>query len=648
TDSNPPQPANVSLTLPQIQETTAGASFTLTVDVAADAPLLWESLQLTPDFDSAYFALLGSTAPTEASPRATYTFQVNRLTGDDFSTAIAISGSAVSANGLPATVTGSSCQVRITTLKPSSVALSLPSSVAVAANTSFTVRADLAPSGEIDWASVSLTPAFDSGKLSFVSATTPSASAPYVDLTFRVAALTGADHTTTLSLTGTATSANGLPATVSTASSTLAITTLKPATVKLATSASLSAVAGTRISLPVTLTVTGEIDWSSVQLTPSYDATKMTFVSATAPTAANPKATLTFDIARLTGADLTSSIALSGSAVSANGLPATVTGSSCQVRITTLKPSSVALSLPSSVAVTASTTFTVRVSLTQNGGINWSSVSLKRTFDASKLTFVSATTPSASAPYVDMTFRVAALTGADHSTKLSVTGTATSTNGLAATVGTASSSLNITTLKPSKISLTMQNASAKTLSSVNVTVQVSVSGGINWSTLALTPSYDKAKLTLTGTKAATAASPQVVYTFKVLEQHGENLFADISVTGKATSSNGLAATVAGASCRLTITDSNPPVDPTVVPPWTNSDCNGDGRLSWNDYDLAHQRVSRCHRKTRPENHSATDLKIHTSVCQALGIAESALNTNTYPAQLKALYDYFEAKCGPKP
>lgn len=516
------------------------------------------------------------------------------------------------------------------------------------------VPVEVTTSGTIDWASLTLTPTFDAAKLTLLSTTPPTQENPQARYTFQVLKQHGDNLFADLTVSGSATSANGLPAIVTSAACRLLITDSnppQPANIRLTLPQIQETTAGASFTLTVGVTADAPLIWESLQLTLDFDSTYFALRDSTAPTEASPRATYTFQVNRLTGDDLSTAIRISGSATSANGLPATVTGSSCQVRITTLKPSSVALSLPASVAVSANTSFTVRADLAPSGEITWTSVSLTPAFDSGKLSFVSATTPSASAPYVDLTFRVAALTGEDHATTLSVTGTATSANGPPATVGEASTRLNISTLKPAKVSLTMQDGVAETEQTVEVAVQVSVVGEIVWSSLTLTPSYDETKLSLTGTTTATAEVPQVTYTFQVLEQHGEELFADLSVTGVATSRNGLAAEVVGTTCRLTITDSHPPVDPTVVPPWTNGDCDGDGQLSWADYDVVQRTVYTYHKPMKPKKHSARpsnpaeelpeDLKIHDSVCQALGRTSGELSLG----DISLFAEYIRALCG---
>ncbi|MGN0887082.1 MAG: hypothetical protein ACI4RT_08825 [Candidatus Spyradenecus sp.] len=341
--------------------------------------------------------------------------------------------------------------------------------------------------------------------------------------------------------------------------------------------------------------------------------------------------------------------ATDGRPVATNALPISTT-LTIQARPV---PAQVALAMADQEVETLATV-EVPVEVTTSGDIDWASLTLTPIFDAAKLSLLSSTPPTRESPQALYTFRVLEQHGSDLFADLTVSGSATSANGLPAIVTSAACRLLITDsdpLKPAVVSLTMQDGVAETEQTVEVAVQVSVVGEIDWSSLTLTPSYDEAKLSLTRTTAATADSPQVVYTFQVLEQHGEELFAEISVTGSATSANGLPATVIGAACRLTITDSHPPVDPTVVPPWTNGDCDGDGQLSWADYEVVQQTVYTYHKPMKPKKHSARpsnpaavlpkDLKIHDSVCQALGRTSGELSMD----DIFLFYEYIRVLCG---
>ncbi len=71
---------------------------------------------------------------------------------------------------------------------------------------------------------------------------------------------------------------------------------------------------------------------------------------------------------------------------------------------------------------------------------------------------------------------------------------------------------------------------------------------------------------------------------------------------------------------LTVKASEKPHDPTVVEPWTNGDVDGDGKLSWADYDKAGQALTQYHSiRERPHSSDpeAEDNRIHRSIVEAL-------------------------------
>ena len=91
---------------------------------------------------------------------------------------------------------------------------------------------------------------------------------------------------------------------------------------------------------------------------------------------------------------------------------------------------------------------------------------------------------------------------------------------------------------PATVSLRMEDAQAKTGETIRVPVTVEAADPIDWSTLTLTPTFDASKLLLVSRTEATEGEPTLTLTFEVLEQHGDNLFATVTVSGKATGANG--------------------------------------------------------------------------------------------------------------
>ena len=317
--------------------------------------------------------------------------------------------------------------------------------------------------------------------------------------------------------------------------------------------------------MEVSVTSDSPIDWESLTLTPEFDAGKLSLVAQTPATEGRP-ATFIFEVLEQHGDNLFATVTVSGTATGANGLPATVLPATATISIADSNPP-----VPAVVTLTATDTeaetlsqVTVEVSVTSDSSIDWETLALTPAFDAGKLSLVSQTPATEGRPAI-FTFEVLEQHGDNLFATVTVSGTATSANGLPATVLPATATITITDSNPpvpAVVTLTATDAEAKTLSQVIVEVSVTSDSPIDWESLTLTPAFDAGKLTLVTQTLATEGHP-ATFTFEVLEQHGDNLFATVTVSGTATSVNGLPATVLPATSTITITDSNPPV-PAVV------------------------------------------------------------------------------------
>ena len=284
-------------------------------------------------------------------------------------------------------------------------------------------------------------------------------------------------------------------------------------------------------------------------------------------------------------------------------------------------PATVTLGMADAEAATGET-LRVSVSVTATTPIDWATLILTPTFDAANLRLVSREEATEAKPTLTLTFEVLEQHGDDLFATVTVEGTATSANGLPATVVPATATIRITDsnpLRPAVVSLNAQGGSAATASEVTVSVRVGVTGELDWGTLALKAEVE-GLLELRRQTKPTAENPVATFTFWVPEQHGDNLSASIAFSGSATSANGLPAKVGRTTVTLTLTDSNPPQDPTEVEPWTDGDTDGDGKLTWNDYDNAGQKLMHYHSfRERPHSSDpeAEDNRIHRSIVEAL-------------------------------
>ena len=749
TDSNPPVPAIVTLTTADVP---ASVGETVTVSVAARSKgdLLWETLTLTPDFDSAWLELVCQTPATASTP-ATFTFRVLERFGVNLATSITFSGTAMSANGLAATVGSVTSRVLIADnpQEPAVVSLSLPNqTVDTLSRVSLTVEATAV--GEVDWSTLVLHAQWDASKLDLVSQegrtfvfdvkdlhedlsttvtirgtatsanglpaivqpatctltfidtnppkpakvslrtkktltamteetlavsvevvvlegeldwasltltadsegngkltqqgqpTKATAESPIVTFTFDVPEQHGDGLAATLSFTGTATSANGLPAIVQPATCTLTFIDTnppKPAKVSLRTKKTLTAMTEETLSVSVEVVVLeGELDWESLTLTADSEGNGklMQQGQPTKATAESPIVTFTFDVPEQHGDGLAATLTFTGAAMSANGLPAIVQPATCTLTLIDTNPP-----IPAKVALRTEKTFsamteselavTVEVAVTE-GELDWESLTLNVDVGGSgALRLRGQTKPTAENPKAIFTFDVPEQHGDNLVANLTFSGTAMSANGLKkAEITPATCTVTLTDAnppQPAKVTLSAQGGNAQTEHEVKISVRVNVDGELDWGSLALTAKVTEGLLELRKQTKPTAGNPVATFTFWVPEQHGDDLSAAIVFSGTATSANGLAAQVKPTTVHLAITDSNPPQDPTVVPPWTKGDTDGDGKLTWVDYQVAREAIWTHHRpgvfsKPHSADVNAADNKIHRSICQALDRGEN--------------------------
>ncbi len=643
TDSNPPVPAQVTLGVANVSAETL-AIVDVPVTIETDAAIDWSSVHLTAQVDAAKLEQVDYTAPTAANPTAVFRFKVLAQRGVDLFADVMVSGSATSANGLPANVAGATGRITITDGEAAEVTLNAPTSVSAETRKTVTVNVSVATLGCLDWKTLNLTATMrDGGKLTQTGLTPPTKEKPVAVFTFTVAELHGANLSEEITFGGTATSVNGKAAIVHTAKTIVNIIDGDPAAVTLAAPAPLNAETLTTIDIPVTATNVGELDWSTLKVTAKSSAD---FVSVAQKSVNGNTITFTATIVSKRGVIEPVVIAFDGTATGANGIAATVAGTSCTLNITDGEVPIVTLASADKSEIKTLSRIKLPIVVTSVGELDWSTVSLAAEYDAAKLAQVGSAVRDGATQTYWMTFDVL-----DFHEGLSVVVTfralAKGANGRDAVCSPAVANLtfiDVNPPQPAVVSLLMENMAVMTETTTSVVVRVTMDGEIDWNTLALTPTFDGGKLRHVGT-TVDAARSQVSLTFDVLEQHGDDLSATIAVTGTVMSANGLEACVTGASCTLAITDSNPPKDPTDVGEWENGDCTGDGKLTWHDWDEAYDAILKYHSMSgisRPPAHSEKAQKIHNSLLQALsGELGTAINT-TWIGKFGA---YIRARCG---
>ncbi|MGN0890935.1 MAG: cohesin domain-containing protein [Candidatus Spyradenecus sp.] len=177
---------------------------------------------------------------------------------------------------------------------------------------------------------------------------------------------------------------------------------------------------------------------------------------------------------------------------------------------------------------------------------------------------------------------------------------------------------------------------------VTLAVRVWRLGRLDWSSLELTPHFDPTELELLdeGNEPLGNAlsARERTFTFRVLAPAGWHRNLALRFSGTARGTNGTMAIVWPALVVLHVAERP---HPDVVKPWTNGDCDGDGRLTGRDYQVAFETVKRYHPHgggKKPPQHTEEAWLIHRSLCQAIGKPpeanlELADVTNTYKKYL---------------
>ncbi len=177
---------------------------------------------------------------------------------------------------------------------------------------------------------------------------------------------------------------------------------------------------------------------------------------------------------------------------------------------------------------------------------------------------------------------------------------------------------------------------------VTLAVRVWRLGRLDWSSLEIVPHFDPTELELLAKGneplGDALSARERTFTFRVLAPAGWHRNLALRFTGTARGTNGTTAIVWPALVVLHVAERP---HPDVVKPWTNGDCDGDGRLSGRDYQVAFETVKRYHPHgggKKPPQHTEEAWLIHRSLCQAIGKPpeadlELADVTNTYKKYL---------------
>ena len=299
---------------------------------------------------------------------------------------------------------------------------------------------------------------------------------------------------------------------------------------------------------------------------------------------------------------------------------------------------------------------TVTVEVAADERLDWATLEIAPTFDEAALTLVSATLATQAKPQATFVLAVTEAGREVREAEIAFAGTAQGTDGTPALVSRARCRVLIPDEEDEAgdaeqgnrpgwrplVALSAPNREAEEGKTVTIPVIVTELGFLDWRTLAIAPVYDTSALTLTDSHVQVSELyREVWFTFRVKAAPETGWHRDVTVRfeGTGRGHNGAEAIVRPAECVIRV-KGRP--HPDVVRPWTNGDCDGDGRLTWNDYQVAFRTVQRCHPNggNRRPTHTEADRRVHRALCQAIGKpADADLRladvTNTYKKWLWA-------------
>ncbi len=306
-------------------------------------------------------------------------------------------------------------------------------------------------------------------------------------------------------------------------------------------------------------------------------------------------------------------------------------------------PVTVVLAAQDAVAEDGRLTFTVTA--TPDGALNWESFTVTPVYDSTLLSLEEAYSP-VEATAGSYTFSLTPAGTAARSVEVTFIGTAYDANGEAARVESVTCRVLIPSPddkedgeaegqnRPGWRPIVSLNAYPKAAQpgenaytvteggEVTLAVRIWRLGRLDWSSLEITPRFDPSELELlsTGNEALGDAlsARERTFTFRVLAPAGWHRNLALRFTGTARGTNGTTAIVWPTLVVLHVAERP---HPDVVKPWTSGDCDGDGRLSGRDYQVAFETVKRYHPhgggKKAPQ-HTEEAWRVHRSICQAIG------------------------------
>ncbi len=261
---------------------------------------------------------------------------------------------------------------------------------------------------------------------------------------------------------------------------------------------------------------------------------------------------------------------------------------------------------------------TITITLAADEALDWSSLILDLFYDEEVLRLESASLPTAENPCAVYTFYMLNPTLNERFATVEVSGTAQTLGGQPVQVGTVAADIPLNA--PETHPVVTLNAKGvrvkKPNDPVKIRLFVTTAGEpLDWESLEITPHYDENALTLLSDDTEIVEGDVVDFFFTV--RPGKERTLTIDFTGEAKSISGKRAIVKETSCDIVIEERH---DYCCVPPWKMGDCNGDGYLTEEDYQIAFDTVKTYHPHglgKPPASHDETARKIHASICGAL-------------------------------
>ena len=359
-------------------------------------------------------------------------------------------------------------------------------------------------------------------------------------------------------------------------------------------------------------------------------------------------------------ADTTEKIDFTVSATDMTGDAALTQGTSATVTVlkANIQPEvdpEIRLSADDAVVKTE-TEVTVPVRLNVLGNINWDTVKVDAAYDTAKLEPIvvpDAVKPTAENSVVLFRFNVKEL-HEDLSTVLTFTATAKAASG-DKPVKVTSCRCMLTLIDSNPIPVAPLSLVVKSIrwvpeddddddDDLNVRITVGFEGDtttLNWADVRITPTYNRHLLEKERFIQPTTTNHDATFEFEPEDDLEERVATTVTFSAKVSDTNGNAVEVLPVACTLTLEemDDDDHDDEDRVKAWTNGDCDGDGKLTSHDYKVAWEMVVRYHRTHHPKVHStdkhAVDVKVHRSICQALGRKhDAALKIFDIPTRFK--------------